>query len=228
MPTDPRKRQKKVERREARRKQKRESLAHSKPTGLAERFAAAANGPILHSSATTDLWDQGLGWVLLSRQLPGGSVAFAVFLVDRYCLGVKDAMYKIVSRLEYESQILRKMYSQFSSRDLTPADVRKIVESSAAYAESLGFSPHPDYFKAKPIFGDINAAESTLELEFGKDGKPFFVAGPSDTPARCRQIQRTLTDRCGVGGFHFMMPVTPDMDIIPVDGDWEEDEDEDE
>ena len=32
--------------------------------------------------------DDGLGWVLLSRQLPGGSVAVAVFLVDRYCLSI--------------------------------------------------------------------------------------------------------------------------------------------
>jgi hypothetical protein len=59
------------------------------------------------------------------------------------------------------------------------------------------------------LFGDTNPAESNAEFEFGKDGKPFFVAGPHDTPERCRQILATLTHTCGQDQFHFMLPVSP-------------------
>ena len=43
-----------------------------------------------------NLWKAGIGHVLLSRQLGSGEVAFAVFLVDMYCFGVKDVMINVL------------------------------------------------------------------------------------------------------------------------------------
>ncbi|HEV3259056.1 MAG TPA: hypothetical protein VG013_19445 [Gemmataceae bacterium] len=215
MPTDPRKRQKKQERRAAKRKAKHHQLAREKQAGLAERLTAAAKYPVLDSCATTALWDEGLGWVCLSRELPSGHVAFAVFLVDRYCLGVKNVMADVVGRFEYNSQIVSKMRSHFSAKDLSPADVRKLVEEAVEYARGLGLHPHPDYQKAKRIFGDIDAGASTEQIEFGKGGKPLFIAGPNDTPERCRQILKTLEETCGPGGFHYQIPFPDAEGIFP-------------
>src|SRR5438128_1141645 len=103
MSTDPRKRQKQLERRAAKRKAKHHQIVRATSGGLAQRMAAAASWPILDSFASLDLWDKGIGWVCLSRQLPGGAVAFGVFLIDRYCLGVKNAMADIASRYDYEA-----------------------------------------------------------------------------------------------------------------------------
>jgi hypothetical protein len=228
MPTDPRKRQKKQERHAAKRKAKQQHLVREKHAGLADRLTAAARSPVLHSEATTDLWDQGLGWVSLSRELPNGHVAFAVFLVDRYCLGVKDAMADVVGRSTYESQIVRKMRSDFTAKELSPADVRKLVEQAVEYARGLGFQPHPDYARARHIFGAIDPADSTAEFEFGKDGKPFFFAGPNDTPERCRRILATLTQACGPGGFDYLVPFAePGEFLQELDMDPSEDEDQD-
>ncbi len=226
MPSDPRKRQKKLERREAKRKAKKEERGHNKPAGMAERLAAAAECPILHSWVSDALETQGIGWVCLSRQLPGGSVAFAIFLVDRYCLGVKDVVYNIVGRFDYDRDIVARTRTELPAKEVSPADARKIVESAVAYAEDLGLHPHPDYFKARALFGTIDASTSTIELEFGKDGKPFFVNGPNDTPQRCRQILRTLDRSCGPGGYHFMLggPQIPldEEDFEPEE--WEDDD----
>jgi hypothetical protein len=207
MSIDRRKRQKQQERRAAKRKAKQHELSREKHTGLAQRLAAAAKYPVLHSRVTEDLWTKGLGWVCLSRELPNGTVAFAVFLVDRYCLGVKNAMGDITSRSAYDQQIAKKMCSNFTSRQMTPAAIRKLVEKAVEYARSLGLEPHPDYPKTKSIFGDINAGESLEEFEFGQDGKPYFIAGPNDTPERCRRILSTLIQSCGVGGFHYLVPL---------------------
>ena len=215
MPADPRKRQKQQERRAAKRKAKHRQMTRARHAGLPERLAAAAGQPVLHSWATEDLWDKGLGWVCLSRELPNAHVAFAVFLVDRYCLGVKNAMMDIAPRSTYESQVVRKARSEFGTRDLSPADVRKIVEASVEYARGLGLHPHPDYVRAKNIFGTIDPADSTIELEFGKDGKPFFVAGPHETAPRCRQILASLERTCGPGGYHFLIPFAGPGDILP-------------
>ncbi|KKK83308.1 hypothetical protein LCGC14_2794680, partial [marine sediment metagenome] len=90
MGLDPRKRQKKLQRRKAREKAKRKVLARRGPDTLAARIQRTAAAPILHCCATDMLWDQGMSNVLVSRELDNGSVAYAMFLVDTYCLGVKD------------------------------------------------------------------------------------------------------------------------------------------
>lgn len=215
MAIDPKKRQKQQERRAAKRQAKHQQVTKEKRSSLAERLTAAARYPILHSLVTTDLWDEGLGWVCLSRELPNGSIAYAVFLVDRYCLGVKNAVADIVSRFTYDSNVVRKMRSQFRSKELQPADVRKLVESAVVYAQSLGLYPHADYQKAKLIFGDIDASQATEEIEFGKDGKPFFVGGPHDTPGICRRILKSLEEHCGAGGYDFLIPLTDPSKILP-------------
>jgi hypothetical protein len=207
VPTDPRKRQKKLEHRAAKRQDKKRHLVRAQSAGLGVRLTTAAKAPVLNSWITEDLWTKGIGWVLLSRTLPNGLIAVVVFLVDRYCLGVKNAMADIVNHSTYESQLVRKMRSQFSSREVSPATARKVVEAAVAYARDLGLAPHPDYHKAKLLFGSIDPSESTEEMEFGKDGKPLFIPGPDETPQRSQQIISILTNRCGHGGFHCIVPM---------------------
>jgi hypothetical protein len=227
MAADPRKRQKKLAKQAAKRKAKHHEMARARSAGLPERMAAAAGYPILDSLATTALWDQGLGWIVLSRELPDGGVAVAIFLVDRYCLGVKDAIARIASRYEYQNDILHKMRSKFTSRQITPATARRFVESAVEYARSIGFAPHPDYERAKLIFGDIDPAAATEQLEFGKDGMPLFIGGPNDDQARCRQILATLerTVGLGEGGAEYIVPVAPGPLIAPVTDEDLDDED---
>ena len=92
-------------------------------------------------------------------------------------------------------------------RALHPTCARKLVEGAEAYAHDLGFQPHPDYQVARRIFGDLDATACPTHYTFGKDGKPCFMSGPYDTPARCRKIIDTLTQRCGPEGFHYTVAI---------------------
>ena len=62
------------------------------------RLEAASRAPILHCCYLKALWEVGIGNVLVSRLLSSGEVAFVVFLVDVYCLGVKNLFLNIVPR----------------------------------------------------------------------------------------------------------------------------------
>jgi hypothetical protein len=150
-------------------------------------------------------------------------VAAAVFLVDCYCLGVKDAFARILSRFEYESDLYRTTY-EMGVRSITPASACKLVEDAVEYARGLGFPPHPDYRKAKPIFGDIDPSASSEEFEFGHSGKPFFVAGPNDDRQRCRAIIATLENNCGPGGYHFLLPADIEDGLVEYVDDGDDDE----
>ena len=69
----------------------------------------------------------------------------------------------------------------------------------------IGLSPHPDYAKFMVLFGDVKASDSDAKFEFGKDGKPLFINGPNDSPARCREILSILSNTCGQGNFEVIM-----------------------
>jgi len=228
MVLDPRKRQKKLERKTAKRRSQREDFVRQNPTDVHLRFRLAAAAPVLHSLASESLWKEGIGQVLLSREVNHGQLAFAAFLVDMYCLGVKNAMWNIRPRSDVES-LAGKLSRNFKIVKLKPECARKLVESAVEYARNLGFGPHEDYQQARLIFGSIDGSACSEEFVFGKNGKPFFIAGPNDDPARCRQIVGTLNSRLGPQGHHFLMPVSggdPLSDRVEiVRGDWDDDVD---
>jgi hypothetical protein len=219
MGIDPRKRQKKLERRKAKQKAERQEIARRESRGISLRLEEAATAPILHCSVADDLWQRGIGNVLVSRQLSNGQVAFACFLVDIYCLGVKDTFMNIIPRGQYEFGLYSKLASRSRLIPLKPENARKLVEGAVQYALDLGLPPHVDYRVAKLIFGDISAESCTEEYTYGKDGKPFFVGGPYDSPARCEQIMRTLHDRCGPQGHHYLIPLDEEEAAQLLEGD---------
>jgi hypothetical protein len=200
------KRQKRLERQKAKRKERQKALVKHKHRGLAERLAATASAPVLDCLVSESTWGTGMGQVLISRELPNGMIAFASFLLDVYCLGVKDAFGDIVPRSTYAEKLLDRLDEQYEMVEIAPAAARKLIEGAVDYAASLGLQPHSDYNKVKTIFGDIDADACEEEFEYGSDGKPLFTAGPYDTPERCYQILSILEHTCGRDGFHYLVP----------------------
>jgi len=224
MALDQKKRQKKLEKQKAKQKAKKRALARQASQNLASQFKRAADeAPILHCVTIADIWDQGIGNVLISRKLSGGRVAFVAFLVDIYCLGVKDVIMNVLPADRYRQEMFGRLNKKYKLLKLKPECLRKLVEGSVDFAADCGIAPHRDYRTARLIFGDVDATACTREFEFGKDGKPFFFAGPRDSEFRCREIMSKLEASCGPDGYHFVMPVMEppdDVDLISeMDGD---------
>jgi hypothetical protein len=217
MAVDPRKRQKKLERRKAKQKAERRELARHAAGGIRARFEQASKAPILHCFAADVVWQQGIGEVLISRQLKDGNVAFVTFLLDMYCLGVKTVIMNIVPPALYRERMYRRLADEYQLVPLKPECARKLVEGAVAYALDLGLPPDPEYRIARLIFGDVQAEACDQTFVYGKDGKPFFVAGPRDDPARCKEVIRTLEESCGPGGFHFLIPIAGDTEVRIMD-----------
>jgi hypothetical protein len=207
MALDPRKRQKKLERKKAKQRTRKTAVARYGSSDIATRLERYAAAPILHCAATGVVWTEGIGNVLVSRELSNGNVAVAVFLVDMYCLGVKDAFYDIRPRHLY-SELYRRIFGAYEQVELEPACARKLVEGAVAYAQDLGFLPHADYRVARLIFGDVDPAGCEQDFQYGREGKPFFIAGPSDDLPRCKWIVGQLSQRCGEGNFDYVVPLS--------------------
>lgn len=208
MVVDPRKRQKKLERKKAKDKARHKSLAARQTQAVSRQFERAGQGRIIDSFVASVLWDEGIGNAVLARDLGGGRVAVAVFLVDIFCLGVKDAFLHFTSLNDYTHNVRERLIRQFEAEKHAPEFIRKLVEDSVAYARFLGLEPHADYEQAKAIFGDIDASACSEQFEFGREGKPFFVSGPHDSAAKCHRIVTALAEHCGVGNFNYLVQMS--------------------
>ena len=156
-----------------------------------------------HVSA--NLFELGIGNVVVTRFRGGGEAEIGVFLVDVFCLGVKNAYFTQASQSQYDRELLDRIMPAANRKPIDPPSARKLVEDAVAYAQHLGFAPHPDHKVACRVFGGINVAESTASFSFGQNGKPLYVQGPNDSFEKCRRTLNQLRTRCGADNFDFMV-----------------------
>lgn len=189
------------------RKLEKQGGREGKPGGagaMAPQIAAAAHSPIHEALVPAKLSELGIGNLLLSRSLPDGRLAVSGFLLDIFCLGIKDAFAAIMTRDEYARRKSGWSTSE-SLQPIEPACFRKLVEGGVAYARDLGFSPHADYAVASQIFGDLDSTACPTRFEYGHDGKPFYVSGPHETPPQVRATVEQLQRRVGTGNFDYLV-----------------------
>lgn len=178
------------------------------PQGVGANVRRAAEYPIARCLVPAGLFEMGVGHVILARSLPSGRLGCGFFLVDPFCLGVKDAFFAELGRDELQSRIeAQAEFQTFVEAD--PAWARKLIRDAVAYATDLGLPAAKDYRVVEMIFGDVDAGACTETFTFGRDGKPFYVTGPLDTPARIRTVCRTLQDRLGTGEWDYLMTAPP-------------------
>lgn len=163
------------------------------------------------------LFKTGMGSAWISFRLPDGKLLVAAFLLDVFCLGVKNVMlFPPTRRQEYRMMVQTMNFAE-TLAPVKACCLKKLVVEAAAYAESLGLRPHEDYEQALTALADIETADCETVYRFGCDGKPFYIPDPEDTPEKSARIMAELRRRCGDDGFDFLM----EADIH------DEDEDED-
>lgn len=146
----------------------------------------------------------GIGQVTILRIKSLQKVEAGVFLVDHFCLGIRDAFYYqgtesgIMERIHEGPDSLRKFPGAFG---------RKFIEEAVAYARQFGFAPHKDFKKAARVFGGLTAAPDLDGFTFGHGGKPFYVQSRSHDAADVERIVGQLRRVCGEGGFDYLLTV---------------------
>ena len=168
---------------------------------------------------SANLFDSGCGYLVVSRFKADGRVEAGFFLLDVFCLGVKDAgFHQFSSIADYREILIDRLFPDGNPVRMTPAAARKLTEDAISYARGLGFSPGADYKKASRVFGGITTANCDEQFVFGQNDKPLYIQGPYDSPARVERILRALEARCGEGGYHYIVAAD---DFEPLDGEEE-------
>jgi hypothetical protein len=169
---------------------------------LPARVLRAAHAPIQHCFVTESLFDNGMGTVVLARGATPHHLALSSFLIDVFCLGIKDVIFEAVESDAFEMYLqATDLASPLVSAD--PSDARKLLRDLAAWSQSIGFPPHSDFAAVEPIFGDVSADASDAVFRFGRDGKPFYIPGPFESATVIRRRIEHLQKHLGDGGFEF-------------------------
>lgn len=207
MAKDPKKRQKSLARKAAKRKAKKKASQPFKFAARTPSLSKAGEWPLLECLIAKNWRDTSqITQIVVARQADTDHVAVGAFLIDLGCLGVKNALAKVfISKGEYQreyrSHVMQSQPMQKCDLDLAA----KVIDEATKYAQSLGFKPHRDARQALKVLGDANPQNRSETVPLGgEDGKPFFVAGPYDN---ARRIMQTLDRNVGEGNYHYLIPL---------------------
>ncbi len=188
-------------------KQKRKSATSASSTQLLqEKLAPYIEHPFYECLIPHNLFEAGIGNILVSRISPQGEVAVCSFIVDVYCLGVKKALFKTMPIPEYENVFkpgIVESHGGYAFTKIKPACAKKLLDGATQYAKDLGFNSHADYHALKTIFGEEKLGFCWSRYRYGKDKMPSYIRGPNESTADANKIVATLEKSCGLGNFHF-------------------------
>jgi hypothetical protein len=215
--------QKRLAKQKAKRDAQCRQLARQNSPDPSIRSQSAELWPIVATLVPESLKSLGIGNAVIARRTPEGKLAYGMFLLDVYCLGVKDAFWRITSPSEFQS--MRKKIDQKSRlREVSPEYFAKLVYRTAEYGQSLGFPPHPDFRHAQLLLAGIDLSLCSEEFEFGQDGRPLYIRGPSESLEKARII----ADRVNALGGHYTVGLKPtEIADLEFDADSFDEEDED-
>jgi len=148
----------------------------------------------------------GLAVVVVARRQPNGNIVFGNYLVDCYCLGLKNTFCNAdIPYDQFHHDFLPEFFRAVGKPiRISPALAHEIIYGAIEYAAQFGFRPQRDYRDSQYILDPPNVHPRSGKVTFGKDGKPFFFAGPYDN---VDAIMRKLARTAGEGNYHYMVRV---------------------
>lgn len=125
--------------------------------------------------APPDWQEEGMAHVIVTRVRPSGNLVMAAFLVDTFCLGVKDAGYHenmVPSDFEgYLNNYKRGM----GLEEISYNEAHNIIYGAMAFAEEGGIKPVKEFDPAGYILEEDTDDIPLIEYDFGKNGKHFLI-----------------------------------------------------
>ena len=132
MGRDEARRQKSLAKKKAKREEKRTHLARLNSPDPTISLVECDTWPIIACSIPENLWENGIGQLILARRMPDGKVALAIFLVDTFCLGVKNAFCKLLGPAHFQEHMAGLKRNMGEYRQVAP-EYGKLVYDSIAY-----------------------------------------------------------------------------------------------
>ncbi len=179
--------------------------------------------PIHECWVNRDWEKSGTSSICVSRIHANGNVTFAMYLVDLYCMGVKESLYNFNESIDVFNKHLLKINENIEMIKIDYVLAHNIIYAAIEYADELGFKPHHSYTAITQYLLEEDTEDVELmDISCGCNGKPMFVKTEFMSNVESHRVIAQLNKSVGEGNYDL---------IIKTDNngyDYEQDSDEDE
>ena len=168
---------------------------------LPARVLRAAQAPIQHCFLTESVFDIGMGTLILARGATRHHLALSSFLIDVFCVGIKDVIFESVDNEVFEMYMeatdagspmisVDPSYARKLMRDLARGRNRSVSRRTATSRRWSGYSATPARTQATRSFGS-DATASRCIFPARTTPLPSFSGGSRN----CRSISAMTVSR---------------------------------
>lgn len=181
--------------------------------------------PIYKCYMPQELSNHGMSEVIVSRLRPNGKILFGVYLIDTYCLGVKDVMYHYDYDVEDFDELIEKVFSNFEGYVECPySDAHNFIYSAIEFAADAGLDPAQDFDKVGEYILEEDTDDIPLKhYPMGHNGKYLLVEGPTHTE---RKYVKMLRERLGDNFQYIVNMGVHEYDVYDDEDDYEYDDED--
>ena len=159
--------------------------------------------------------ENGMKQIVVSRQKANGKLVVGFYLVDYFCLGLKDTFYKEFDDEDELSDVFFENVPFEAERiEIDEVYAQNFIYGAIEFAEDHGFEPAKDFRVTEYLLDEVDDIEY-MEIEFGDNGKVHYLSGPEDDIAKNLKI---LRENVGIDNFEF-------TDLTDEFGDEDEEDD---
>jgi len=161
--------------------------------------------------------------ILVIRQHPQGTFTYAGYMIDRWCLGIKDSMWQFsIDKEDLQADLALWSHHPMSLTEIDYVEAHNWVYGALAFAEEAGIKPCKDFQLTQFILAPDDDEVELREYDFGHDGK--YCLAVKDNLEASKYIP-ILDKNLGKGQYSVQIGFLHDWDD---DEDWDDEDDWDE
>ena len=170
--------------------------------------------PVYKCFVNKDWHTAHMAQVLVMRSHVNGNITAGIYLVDLWCLGVKDTTYFFnLTQEEIQERFGDDFDKMFSEADYDL--VHNIVYAGHDFALEYDIKPHADFAITKFILEEDDDSIPLIEIEVGDEDKPhLFVTQPGQYSEALAKLKKNA----GEGNYFYSIAAEDDEEDFEEEG----------
>lgn len=162
--------------------------------------------PIYECWLSSDWEESGTASIFVSRIHTNGNVTFAMYLIDLFCLGIKESLYYFNQTKRDYNNFLNKMKENVRIEKVDYLLVHNIIFAAIEYADELGFKPTKHFTSVSQYILEEDTDEVELmDISCGCNGKPMFIKTEFMSNGEAKRVIAQLDRSVGKGNYSVIL-----------------------